>query len=103
MVVVMLDVEVDVSLGGGGGDATPGDDIVPPNAETASAMLKIATAHVWRKVFTWVPPKKMQNFCISEDNAKLLRRTLNHSNFSCKSVRECVRFVRGTALNLVLT
>ena len=88
MVVVMLDVEVDVSVGGGGGDAAPGEDIVPPNAETASAMLTIATAHVWRKVFTWVPPKKMQNFCIAEDNAKLLRRTLNHSNFSCKSVTD---------------
>ena len=62
MVVVMLDVEVDVSVGGGGGDAAPGEDIVPPNAETASAMLTIATAHVWRRVFTWVPPKKMQNF-----------------------------------------
>lgn len=56
MVVVMLDVEVDVSLGGGGGDAAPGEEIVPANAETASAMLRIATAHVWRKVFMWVPP-----------------------------------------------
>jgi hypothetical protein len=75
MVVVMLDVEVDVSLGGGGGDAAPGEDIVPPNAETASAMLTIATAHVWRKVFMWVPPAKrcktfaypkmMQNFCVA--------------------------------------
>ena len=89
MVVVMLDVEVDVSLGGGGGDAAPGEDIVPPNAETASAMLTIATAHVWRRVFMWVPPaKNMQTFCISEDDAKLLRRTLNHCNFSCKSVTD---------------
>lgn len=64
MVVAMLDVEVDVSLVvvtldvdvcvslGGGGDVLPGEEIVPPNAETASAMLKTATAHVWRKLFT---------------------------------------------------
>lgn len=67
----MLDVEVDVSVGGGGGDAAPGEDIVPPNAETASAMLTIATAHVWRKVFTWVPPR---------EDAKLL-----HFRRSCKT------------------
>lgn len=73
MVVAMLDVDVDVSLGGGGGDATPGDEIVPANAETASAMVRIATAHVWRKLFIWVPPKEMQKFCTPEGNAKLLR------------------------------
>ena len=52
LVVVTLDVDVSVSFGGGGGDVLPGEEIVPPNAETASAMLKTATAHNWRKLFT---------------------------------------------------
>jgi hypothetical protein len=52
MVVAMLDVDVCVSLGGGGGDVLPGEEIVPANAETPSAMLNTATAHVWRKLFT---------------------------------------------------
>ena len=40
----------------------------------------------------------MQNFCIFENDAKLLRRTLDHSNFSCKSVTDCVRFSRAAFL-----
>ncbi len=52
MSVIMLDGGVDVSLGGGGGDVAPGDEIIPANAEPASAMLKTAMAHVWRKLFT---------------------------------------------------
>ena len=46
----------------------------------------------------WVPPKEMQNFCIFESDTKLLRRTLNHSNFSCKSMTDCVRFTRAAFL-----
>lgn len=54
IVVVTLDVGVDVSLGGGGGDVAPGEDIIPEFAvaETASAIVRIATAHVWRKFLT---------------------------------------------------
>lgn len=50
------------------------------------------------KVSLWVPPKEMQNFCIFESDAKLLRRTLDHSNFSCKSMTDCVRFSRAAFL-----
>lgn len=73
--VVILEVVVDVSLGGGGGDAAPGEEIVPANAGAASAMLRIATAQVWRRLFTLGAPSKrcksfasrkmMQTFCIA--------------------------------------
>jgi len=49
------------------------------------------------KFSLWVPPKEMQNFCIFESDAKLLRRTLDHSNFSCKSMTDCVRFSRAAS------
>src|SRR5262249_43450719 len=49
------------------------------------------------KFSLWLPPKEMQNFCIFESDAKLLRRTLDHSNFSCKSMTDCVRFSRAAS------
>ncbi len=54
IIVVML-VEVDdVSLGagGGGGATTPGESIIPADAETARTAVIIATAHVLRNLFT---------------------------------------------------
>jgi hypothetical protein len=51
-VVVML-VE-DVWVGGGGGAATPGESIVPANAETASAVVRIATELTRRNVVTFL-------------------------------------------------
>ena len=48
-------VEVDeVPLGGGVGDAAPGESIVPANAETASAIVRIAMAHVRRSLLTFL-------------------------------------------------
>jgi hypothetical protein len=44
---------VEVWLGGGGGDATPGESIVPANAEAASAIVRIDTAHIRRNFFTF--------------------------------------------------
>jgi len=41
-------------LGGVGGDTTPGESIVPPSAETASAIVRIEMAHVRRIFFTYV-------------------------------------------------
>jgi hypothetical protein len=49
IVVVRLDVVV--ALGGGGGVGAPGESICPAKAETARAKQRIATAHVWRRVF----------------------------------------------------
>ena len=49
-VVVML-LSDDVVLGGGTGAGAPGESICPAKAETASAKLRIVTAHVWRRVF----------------------------------------------------
>src|SRR5262249_52267731 len=49
------------------------------------------------KFSLWVPPKEMQNFCIFESDAKLLRLTLDDSNFSCKSMTDCVRFSRAAS------
>jgi hypothetical protein len=50
--VDVVEVVVDVSLGVGGGDTAPGEDIVPANAETVSAMLRSVTAHIRRRLFT---------------------------------------------------
>ena len=50
-VVVMLLVD-DVPLGGGGGAAMPGEPIVPANAETASAIIRIEIAHARRNFVT---------------------------------------------------
>ena len=48
-------VEVDdVPLGGGAGAGAPGESIVPANAETESAALRIATAHVRRSLLTFL-------------------------------------------------
>ena len=52
MLVVEVVVEVDSPwLGGRGGDATPGECIVPANVEKASARLKAMTAPVRRNLF----------------------------------------------------
>lgn len=96
-VVVML-VEVDAcSLGGGGGGSTtPGECIVPANAETVTIKLRATVALIRRNLFTVVPPKVIRSFCIAFQTAmQNFLINLDHSNFSCKSVRECVRFARG--------
>ena len=52
-VAAMLVVEVDaLDGGGGGGSATPGECMVPANAETASVRLRATTAHVRCNWFT---------------------------------------------------
>ena len=40
--------------GGGCGATTPGESIVPATAETASATVRIAAAHVRRSLFTFL-------------------------------------------------
>jgi len=45
------DVEFSVLVGVAAGAGAPGESICPAKAETASAKLRIATAHVWRRVF----------------------------------------------------
>ena len=50
----MLVEVVEVSLGGGGGDATPGESIIPASAEVASAAVKTATAHARRTLLTFL-------------------------------------------------
>ena len=50
-VVVTLVVEVVVWLGGGGGSVLPGECIIPANAETVSATVRIDTAHVRHNLF----------------------------------------------------
>ena len=56
--VVVMSVDVDISLGGGGVDTTPGQSICPANTETANVRLSMVAAHIWRKVFTLVAPSK---------------------------------------------
>jgi hypothetical protein len=46
-----VSVSVLVGVGAGAGAGAPGESICPAKAETASAKLRIATAHVWRRVF----------------------------------------------------
>lgn len=61
MISVDAVVDVVVPLVGGGGGAAPGEWIVPAITETASVMLRIATVHVRRKVFTFgCPPRKKE-------------------------------------------
>ena len=56
-------VEVDdVSLGGGGGDTTPGESIVPANAETANDIVRIATAQIRCNLFTILGPPTIHYF-----------------------------------------
>ena len=51
---------------GGGGCTTPGASICPASTDIAIVRLRIVAAHVRRKVFTLVPPRVMQKFCISK-------------------------------------
>jgi hypothetical protein len=47
----------------------------------------------------WVPPKRNAKlFASLRVMTKLLRRTLDHSNFSCKDMTDCVRFSRAAFL-----
>ena len=50
----MLAEVVEVPLGGGGGDTTPGESIIPANAEAESAAIRIATAHDRRNLLTFL-------------------------------------------------
>jgi len=77
---VLVEVD-DVGLGGGGGDTTPGESIIPANAGMARTAVTIATAHVLRNVFTvfylqgihyFVIPVKIQNFLHQAQNAQEL-------------------------------
>jgi hypothetical protein len=53
MIVVVRSLDVDVdSVGGGGGAVAAGECICPAKTEPASAIVRIATAHVWRKFLT---------------------------------------------------
>ena len=53
--VVTLGIEVDVcSLGGGGGGSTtPGECMIPANAETVSVRLSATAAQLRRNLFMW--------------------------------------------------
>jgi hypothetical protein len=50
---MLVEVE-DVWVGGGGGAATPGESIIPANAETASVTVRSATALARRNVVTFL-------------------------------------------------
>lgn len=69
---MLVEVDDDVMLGGGGGDATPGESIVPANAERASAIVRIATAHSRRTLLTFLYlPEIYKNFCITLDDRQV--------------------------------
>ena len=60
--VSLLDVVV-----GSPPDTTPGHWIWPADAETPKVKVRIATAHLLRKVFTFGPSwEEMQKFCITK-------------------------------------
>ena len=89
VVVTLVVVDVFVSPGGGGGGGTyPGEWICPANAETASTKLRVVAAHVWRNVFIGSLLVSMQKFCM---RCKFCIKLVEY-NFSCKSVKDCVRF-----------
>jgi len=59
----MLVEVVEVPLGGGGGAATPGESIIPANAEMKSAAIRIAAAQVRRSLLTFLYlPKHTKTF-----------------------------------------
>ena len=59
----MLVEAVAVPLGGGGGDATPGESIIPASAEVASAAVRTATAQARRTLFIFLYlPKYTKTF-----------------------------------------
>ena len=59
---MLVEVE-DVWLGGGGGATTPGESIIPANAEVKSAALRIVTAQVRRSLLTFLYlPKHTKTF-----------------------------------------
>lgn len=62
--VVVMSVDVDVLVGGGGGDTTPGELICPASAETVSIKVKIVATHIWRRVFIrCLQVGRCKNFC----------------------------------------
>jgi hypothetical protein len=81
---LVVDVELDVEFEVGVGEAVaPGVSICPANTGRTSVRLRIVMALSWRKVFIfWVPPREMKKFFIN----------LVECDFSCKSLRDCVRF-----------
>jgi len=83
-VSLVVEVELDVEVEDGVGVAeAPGVSICPANTGRTSVRLRIVMALSWRKVFIfWVPPREMKKFFIN----------LVECNFSCKSLRDCVRF-----------
>ena len=62
VVVILVD---DVVLGGGA--ITPGESICPAKVETVIAKLRIATAHVWRRVFIVALPQLCRKICMSRE------------------------------------
>ena len=74
IVVVRLVVVDDVALGGGGGDTTPIESICPARAETASAKQRIATAHVWRRVFIVASIERYKKICMKREILHQARR-----------------------------
>ena len=44
-------------------ETAPGACVSPADADITIVMLRIDAAHIWRKVFTWLPPSvKYKNF-----------------------------------------
>ena len=60
MVPVVCVVEL---VGGGAGAGAPGVSVCPAITETASVRLRTVAALIWRKVFTFEPPRELQKFC----------------------------------------
>ena len=54
---MVLVADIVVGVGGGGGATTPGESICPAKVETVIAKLRIAIAHVWRRVFIVALPQ----------------------------------------------
>jgi hypothetical protein len=71
----MLVEVVDVPLGGG--SVLPGESMVPATAETASAIVKIATAHIRCNLHTFsYLPERCKNFCIKLDEPQVFLQGL---------------------------
>ena len=62
-VVVDVVLALGVGVGSVAGAGEPVVSMCPASTETASVRLRIVTAHICRKVFTFEPPKSLQKVC----------------------------------------
>jgi hypothetical protein len=83
---VVVDVVLALGVGLGGAGA-PVVSMCPANTETASARLRIAATHIWRKVFIFFAPKRVCKIFASANETSMIGLKV-----PCKARTDYVRF-----------